>query len=145
MNCIPQYDGFFTYNNTITPKKVHVDQRNYINIISLTSTQFKGVFVTKAVADIWAKVFSCIKTSVFWSKKIMKILSYFSPFNKNLHFHSGQRFCPPPPLMDMSAKNVSFFTAPLILVWIKQSRSTCFMISALFSIRLLWYSPFHKT
>ena len=51
------------------------------------------------------------KKIVFFKTKISCVKKN-SPYKK-LHFLCGQECCPPPPLTDMSAKNVSFFTAPL--------------------------------
>ena len=41
-------------------------------------------------------------------REISEKFDYYFPSNKDLHFLSGQGFCPPP-LTDMSAKNVIFF------------------------------------
>ena len=52
-----------------------------------------------------------IKAYFFLNKKNPKIPSNSSPPNKNLNFIYQTRTLPP--LTEMSAKNVSFFTAPL--------------------------------
>ena len=43
----------------------------------------------------------------------MKYQPFFPPDKKYLHFLEDRALTPPPPLADMSAKNVFFWTAPL--------------------------------